>query len=595
MHWQHRTKQYFKMAALMHLYYVRCFLFRNVDMATATTQICNICDHDNESKLAATWCSECEDFLCTDCNRHHSRSSSSKQHIVISMENYQKLPRSILSIKNRCTKHGNKYEFYCSIHGDPCCVMCTRDDHRHCHELRPIIEVTENVKSSTAIVHIERDLKYIDAAFEKMKSDIINNISDINKQKRNFFSDISDMRKSLNDHLDNIEKQTVEEMVSVEKNLQVELKKVLVVMESKRTDFDIIRQDVDKVKKYASDLQTFIGVNEMTSVVYGEVKKQKGAINYDLFELKIDFSSQLESFVKDVSKFGVVSVTKKHFSTSLVKEAELQAQIPQERKLGVTPQLTKKTTVAFQTKDKERVWIAGCDILPDGKLVFAEREGKRLLMFSYNGKYEKDIVRFSGIPFEVSYTGENIVAVTIYDKHEVVFVNVITNTIINTVDVGHKCFGTDFNMNRLAIRAIQSSTSSHLVYFDPKGKLIDRISIPGVNSTNISLRDGTVKCTDWKTNTIYCYALAGQQIWAFKDANVLREPRGIALDKNSNVYVAGRRTNNVVALSPDGNNCREILTKSDGLDRPFSLRINIDRNELLVCNGSSPAFLFSLD
>jgi hypothetical protein len=30
------------------------------------------------------------------------------------------------------------------------------------------------------------------------------------------------MRKSLNDHLDEIEKQTVEEMVSVEQNLQVE-------------------------------------------------------------------------------------------------------------------------------------------------------------------------------------------------------------------------------------------------------------------------------------------------------------------------------------------------------------------------------------
>jgi hypothetical protein len=44
-------------------------------------------------------------------------------------------------------------------------------------------------------------------------------------------------------------------------------------------------------------------------------------------------------------------------------------------------------------------------------------------MFSNNGNYEKYIVRFSGTPFEVSYTGENIVAVTIGDKHEVVFVN----------------------------------------------------------------------------------------------------------------------------------------------------------------------------
>jgi selenophosphate synthetase-related protein len=42
-----------------------------------------------------------------------------------------------------------------------------------------------------------------------------------------------------------------------------------------------------------------------------------------------------ESFVKDVSKFGVVSFTEKHCSTSLVKKVELQAQIPQENKLDV--------------------------------------------------------------------------------------------------------------------------------------------------------------------------------------------------------------------------------------------------------------------
>jgi hypothetical protein len=84
--------------------------------------------------------------------------------------------------------------------------------------MRPIFEVTENAKSSTAIAQIERILKYIDAAFEKMKSDITNNISDIDKQKRKCLSDISTMRKLLNDHLNTIEKQTVEEMVSKEQN-----------------------------------------------------------------------------------------------------------------------------------------------------------------------------------------------------------------------------------------------------------------------------------------------------------------------------------------------------------------------------------------
>jgi selenophosphate synthetase-related protein len=70
---------------------------------------------------------------------------------------------------------------------------------------------------------------------------------------------------------------------------------------------------------------------------------------YDLYELKLDFSSELESFVKDVSKFGIVYATEKHCSTSLVKEVELEAQIPQENKLDVIPQLTRKTTVNFQT------------------------------------------------------------------------------------------------------------------------------------------------------------------------------------------------------------------------------------------------------
>jgi hypothetical protein len=472
--------------------------------------------------------------------------------------------------------------------------MCIRDDHRHCQELRPILEVTENAKSSTAIAHIERDLEDIDLAFEKMKSDIANNISDIDKQKRKFLSDISDLRKSLNHHLDNIEKQTVEEMMSLEQNLQVTLRKLLVAVEAKRTDFDNIRQDVNKAKKYASNLQTFVGVNEMTSVVDGEVKKQKGAFNYDLYEMKLDFSSELESFVKDVSKFGVVSVTKKHCSTSLVKESESQAQIPQESKQGVTPQITRKTTVDVQAKVKGSVWITGCDILPDGKLVFTEQTGKRLLMFSNNGNYEKEIIRFSGFPFEVSYTGENIVVVTIRDKHEVVFVNVITDTIINTVYIGHGCYGSDFSMNRLAIRAIQLPTSTYIVYLDLKGKLIDRVNIPGKNSARISLCDDSIKCTDWKTNRIDCYTLTGQHIWTFEDENVLQKPYGIALDKNRNVYVSGKGTNNVVVVSPDGKNCRQILTQSDGLNKPCPLRINIDRSELLVCNERGPAFVFSL-
>ena len=147
-------------------------------------------------------------------------------------------------------------------------------------------------------------------------------------------------------------------------------------------------------------------------------------------------------------------------------------------------------------------------------------------------------------------------------------------------------------MNRLTIQALPVFTSSHIVYLDPKGQLIERVNISNGISKNISLRDGTIKCTEW--NTICCFTLTGQKMWDFKDESVLRKPKGIALDKNRNVYVAGQETNNIVVLSPDGKNCRQILAKSDGLNEPYSLHINIDRNELLVCNVNGQAFLFSL-
>jgi hypothetical protein len=38
-------------------------------------------------------------------------------------------------------------------------------------------------------------------------------------------------------------------------------------IETKITEFDNIRQDVNKIQKYASNLQTFIGVNEISSML----------------------------------------------------------------------------------------------------------------------------------------------------------------------------------------------------------------------------------------------------------------------------------------------------------------------------------------
>jgi hypothetical protein len=56
---------------------------------------------------------------------------------------------------------------------------------------------------------------------------------------------------------------------------------------------------------------------------------------------------------------------------------------------------------------------------------------------------------------------------------------------------------------------------------DHKGKLIDRVKIPGKTSAHISLRDDTIQCTDWKTNRRFMVKSVPQQLWPISTVFVM--------------------------------------------------------------------------
>jgi hypothetical protein len=62
-------------------------------MATPRTIICGICEAQYITKHAEQWCTECDEDLCSNCeNKFHKISKATRDHDVISIENYHKLP-----------------------------------------------------------------------------------------------------------------------------------------------------------------------------------------------------------------------------------------------------------------------------------------------------------------------------------------------------------------------------------------------------------------------------------------------------------------------------------------------------------------------
>lgn len=60
---------------------------------------------------------------------------------------------------------------------------------------------------------------------------------------------------------------------------------------------------------------------------------------------------------------------------------------------------------------------------------------------------------------------------------------------------------------------------------------------------------------------VNCYTIDGK----FKNTPVLKTPTGIAIDNDSNVYVASYDYNCVIVLSSDEKNFKKVLSSKDGL------------------------------
>jgi DNA-binding beta-propeller fold protein YncE len=95
------------------------------------------------------------------------------------------------------------------------------------------------------------------------------------------------------------------------------------------------------------------------------------------------------------------------------------------------------------------------------------------------------------------------------------------------------------------------------------------------------------------TGTVTCCDMNGKQIWRFQDTSLLRSPRGVVVDNQGSVFVAGEKSRNIVMISPDGNSAKEVYQISS----PRGMCNDKSENELLVCHTDRKAswFQISLD
>ncbi|XP_071168909.1 tripartite motif-containing protein 5-like [Mytilus edulis] len=559
-------------------------------MATSCSTTCSVCEIQHKTKDAEHWCPECEQGLCSECLNYHNALKSSRNHEVIPVEYYKQLPSSISSIQQHCRDHNRKFQIYCPQHESLCCPLCISSSHRNCIGLLSLEEVIATSKTSSLLESMEQRLQDVMTNAEKVISDRKQNLTSIQNQHHKFLSEITQIRDEINKHLDLLEKQSFKELQATEKDISRQIETAITNVTKNYKYVCELKNEMDSIRKYASNLQTFLGAKILEEEIQKKEKYLQSLSDDGSLQqvfISYDINDEL-SKILSIQKFGSVLTENKSSLVVLETETDKQAQIL--RQPVAIPRLIHDIKLTLQQTMTIPEKITGCSIHPSGKFIFANFVEHQLIILTKDAKPESVINTSIQYPVDVACIDDLTVAVSFRRAGVIQIINITSQKIEKTINTLISSVGLTYQDHKL----------SYCEY--SKGVIV--VNLPNTSTVRL-VEDQTMHYWSYittymdrlyhtKKNTVSCYSLTGKKIWDFKDESLLKSAWGLTTDKHSFIYVADRQNNSIVVITPDGKKGRRILGKKDGIIDPHSIFINKENDTLLVANYNGTAVLYKL-
>jgi DNA-binding beta-propeller fold protein YncE len=559
-------------------------------MAASRDILCGICEAQHVTKYADHWCPECDEGLCATCENHHKISKGTRNHGIILIENYQKLPK----IGHHCKDHDMKYKLFCQIHDMPCCPDCISTNHKDCVGLLSIRQIIKTSKTSTLIDDIEQSLTNIKYNIDNITKNREQNLSEIVQQRQIFHTKVKQMRVKINSHLDTLEQNFLKELDDAEDKIKSKIENLLKQLSEESKTIDGIQRDITAIKEYASDLQTFLG----SKAIEEEVKKEEKyimALSEDgclqQLNLKCNINKQIKDIMSTMTSFGSVSIETSPPSVVIKTMKSKQAQIMSVIQAPSVKSINdiKLTLHNIFNIPKGNNTTTGCIVCPNGKMILADcYSNKRLIILNDDGTLDKEIPCSMGFPFDVTYLDDRTVAVATNNGIEII--NIDTKKTGRNINISQWCCGITYHNGVLLWCEEKSGIQMMKLSDDRITTLVKQSNMPPYSY--ITTCREKIYQTNRNTNTVTCYTINGDKLWEYIDESVLSDPWGVTVDNDGNVYVTSYRSSSVIVLDPDGRQGRQILISDDGLKEPRGIYFNKSKNCLLVTNYHGPSFLY---
>ncbi|VDI67887.1 Hypothetical predicted protein [Mytilus galloprovincialis] len=219
-------------------------------------------------------------------------------------------------------------------------------------------------------------------------------------------------------------------------------------------------------------------------------------------------------------------------------------------------------------------------------LLFTEDYKNQLIIYNEDGAFKRTF-RLDYKPRYLTEINRNSVAVSCPQDRTVLIIEISTGSVIDRIITHDQCFGISYNMTNDFLYVVVGFKSICVMNLARQEmRILDLCH----TCCHITVHKDMLVCID--NTLITCLSLQGMFIWRFQEDKYKRLRR-VTTDDEGNVYVTNEDTNVVLVVSKDGNQQKEILTESDGMNMPAGIHFDKKENILMICSDRD-AWLFDV-
>ncbi|XP_071173734.1 uncharacterized protein [Mytilus edulis] len=548
----------------------------------AMPAICGPCLEGGNKNPSVKWCTICEEQLCPGCVQHHQSLKLTRNHYLTEIRNdasssyATENKGTTLNTPETCINHPSvEIQFYCKKHDIMLCDACLGSHHscNTCSDIVPIDLASNGTKNSqnfhsiqTEITNILQSFSAILANKQTVEQIFSNEVSSAKKK-------IVEIRLELVRYLEEmIDKTLLKDVESQEKEVLNQLMKDKTFAEDGRKEATWFLDEMSSILNTGSDKQAFMLLQRMK--VFKNIRDQQlkeMSYNMQAYSLKMELTDPVELCSKMELLFGKVNMESTPYNVNMMQGMKISA-------ICATPGEAIKT----------EKYVHSVSIIDAGHLLVVELNlfsSSKVFLFNDAGGHISDI-KIPGTPTDSTAVPGGSKAIVLVDNKKLLFLEKDgTGTLHckNIMKMAKGCNLITASWNKLYI-----AYKSEIIVMDINGHDVQYLKTLKMHDLQIQAfsvgRDDEVYYAI--ADRLYCMKDYGEEVCLYQTQD-LKEVSGIVLDTEGNVYICGKKSNNIHVLKQKDSSAQVLLREGDGLQRPSGICFDKFRNKLFVFYESS--------